>query len=162
MFKTSKISYGGTAAVVTSTAMISGLSAADATRSVIVSALLIAALADNLADALSIHIFQESEQLDKKDAFTGTVTNFFTRLVLCLSFVPLIGLFPLSQVAEVSIVWGLLLLAILTYLVARERKVKPVPEVLKHMVVAFVVITVSIMIGHWIRVLLADSLWLTQ
>lgn len=154
MFKTSKISYGGTAAVVTSTAIISGLGAAGATRSVIVSALLIAALADNLADALSIHVFQESEQREKKDALTGTVTNFLTRLLLCISFVPLVGLFPLSHVAEVSIVWGLLLLAVLTYLVARERKVKTLPEILKHMVVAFVVITVSMTTGHWIRVVL--------
>jgi len=153
MFKTSKISYGGTAAVVTSTALISGLSAAGATRAVIVCALLIAAFADNLADALSVHIFQESEQLDKKDALTGTITNFLTRLLLCISFAPLVGLFPLSHVAKAAIVWGMLLLAILTYLVARERKVNVLPEVLKHMVVAFVVITMSITIGHWIGVL---------
>lgn len=139
MFKTSKISYGGTAAVVTSTALISGLSAADATKPVIVSALLIAALADNLTDALSVHIFQESEKVDQKDALTGTITNFLTRLLLCISFVLLVGLFPLAHVAKVAIVWGMLLLATLTYLVARERKVKPLPEVLKHMLVASLV-----------------------
>ncbi len=119
-----------------------------------VSALLIAALADNLADALSIHVFQESEQLDKKAALTGTVTNFFTRLLLCISFVPLVGLLPLAHVAVVSIVWGMLLLAILTCLVARERKVKPFPEVVKHLVVAVVIITASMTTGHWIRVVL--------
>lgn len=139
MFKTSKISYGGTAAVVTSTALISGLSAADATKPVIVSALLIAALADNLTDALSVHIFQESEKVDQKDALTGTITNFLTRLLLCISFVLLVGLFPLAHVAKVAIVWGMLLLATLTYLVARERKVKPLPEVLKYMLVASLV-----------------------
>lgn len=150
MIKTSRISYGGTAAVVTSTALISGLSAADATKPVIVSALLIAALADNLTDALSIHIFQESERLDEKDAFSGTITNFFTRLLLCISFVFLVALFPFEHMAKVGMVWGTLLLATLTYLVARERKVKPLPEVIKHMLVAAVVITVSMMIGHWI------------
>jgi len=139
VFKTSKISYGGTAAVVTSTALISGLSAADATKPVIVSALLIAALADNLTDALSVHIFQESEKVDQKDALTGTITNFLTRLLLCISFVLLVGLFPLAHVAKVAIVWGMLLLATLTYLVARERKVKPLPEVLKYMLVASLV-----------------------
>ena len=92
MFKTSRISYGGTAAVVTSTALINGLGAANAAKPVIISALLIAALADNLTDALSIHIFQESEQLDKKDAFTGTITNFLVRLLLCISFVLLVGI----------------------------------------------------------------------
>lgn len=150
MLKTSRISYGGTAAIVTSTALISGLSAADATKPVMVSALLIAAIADNLTDALSIHIFQESEQLDEKNAFRGTITNFFTRLLLCISFVLLVGVFPFAHVAKVAIVWGILLLATLTYLVARERKVEPLSEVLKHLLVAAAIISVSIMIGHWI------------
>jgi VIT1/CCC1 family predicted Fe2+/Mn2+ transporter len=154
VFKTSRISYGGTAAVVTSTALISGLSAADATKPVIISALLIAALADNLTDALSIHIFQESAQLDQKDAFTGTITNFLTRLLLCISFVLLVGLFPFAHATKAAVVWGMLLLATLTYLVARERKVKPLPEVLKHLAVAVAVITVSIMIGRWIGAVL--------
>lgn len=150
MIKTNRISYGGTAAVVTSTALISGLSAADTTKPVIVSALLIAALADNLTDALSVHIFQESEQLDQKDAFTGTITNFATRLLLCVSFVPLVVMFSLAHAAAVAIAWGALLLATLTYLVARERKVSLVPEVAKHLFVAFSVIAASMLIGRWI------------
>jgi VIT1/CCC1 family predicted Fe2+/Mn2+ transporter len=150
MFRSSRISYGGTAAAVTSTALISGLTAADATKPVIVSALLIAALADNLTDALSVHIFQESEQLDEKDALTGTVTNFATRLLLCISFVFLVVLFPRAHAAEVAIVWGALLLAVLTYLVARERNLNPLLEVAKHLGVASTVIVVSMLIGHWI------------
>ena len=149
MLKTRKISFGGTAAVVTSMALINGLVAADATKPIIVSALLIAALADNLTDALSIHVYQESEQVDRKDALTGTVTNFLTRLLFGISFILLVGLLPLHYVANAAVIWGMLLLAILTYLVARERKVKPLPEVLKHLLVAFAVITVSMMIGRW-------------
>ena len=129
--------------------MIGGLTASNATRPVIVSALLIAALADNLTDSLSIHIFQESGQLDQKDAFTGTLTNFFTRFLLCISFVFLIGLFPFQHVAEVAIIWGVLLLTVLTWLVARERKVKPLPEILKHLLIAFAVIAASLLIGYW-------------
>jgi hypothetical protein len=155
MIKTSRISYGGTAAVVTSTALINGLSAADATKSIIVSALLIAALADNLTDALSVHIFQESERLEQKDAFTGTITNFVTRLLLCISFVLLVILFPLAYAPNVAILWGMALLVALTCLVARERKAKVLPEVLKHLIVASVVVTASMMIGHWIGAVLS-------
>jgi len=135
-------------------ALISGLSAADATKPIIVSALLIAAFADNLTDALSIHIFQESEQLDQKNAFNGTITNFVTRLLLSISFVLLVVLLPLEHVAKVSIVWGMLLLVILTYLVARERKVKPLREVVKYLLVASAVIIVSTLIPNWIGALL--------
>ncbi len=154
MIKTRKISYGAAAAVVTSMALISGLSAASATKSVIASALLIAAFADNMTDALSIHIFQESEQLDTKEAFRGTITNFFTRLVLGISFVTLVALLPLAYITKAAFAWGMLLLAILTYFVARERNVKPLPEVLKHLVFSMVVITVSMTLGHWLGTIL--------
>lgn len=150
MFKTSRISYGGTAAVVTSTALICGLSMAHATESVIVCALLIAALADNLTDTLSVHIFQESERLEQKEAFTGTISNFATRLLLCLTFVLLIMAVPLAYAAQMAVVWGMGLLAGLTFLVARERRVKPLPEVCKHLLVAVLVIVLSMLIGHGI------------
>lgn len=150
MFRTRRISYGGTAAVVTSTALISGLGAANATAPLIVSALLIAALADNLTDALSIHVFQESEQLAEKEAFAGTATNFFARLLLCLSFVPLVVLFPPAHAAALAVLWGAFLLATLSYLVARERKVAPMPEVLKHLFVAAAATASSLLIGRWI------------
>ena len=154
MFRTSRISFGGTAAIVTSMALINGLCAAEATKPIIVSALLIAALADNLTDALSIHTFQESEQLNQKHVFTGTLTNFITRLLLSISFVFLVGLFPLELVDKVAIVWGMLLLATLTYLVARERKAKPMPEVVKHLLVASAIIIASKLIPSWIGVLM--------
>ncbi|BBO99387.1 hypothetical protein [Sulfuriferula nivalis] len=150
MFKTSRISYGGTAAVVTSMALITGLHSADATKPIIISALLIAAFADNLTDALSIHVFQESAQLDQKSAFIGTITNFITRLLLCISFIPLIAYFPLTHIDQLSIIWGMLLLASITSMVAWERKVKLLPEIIKHLLVAVAVISASKIIGHWI------------
>lgn len=150
MLKTSRISYGGSAAIVTSMALVSGLDAAGATKSVAVSALLVAALADNLTDSLSIHIFQESEQLEQKEAFAGTVTNFVTRLLVCLSFALLVGFLPISIAVESIIVWGMSLLAALTFLVARERKVGVLLEIAKHLLVAAAVIIVSKAIGHWI------------
>jgi hypothetical protein len=62
MIKTTRISFGGTAAIVTSMALIVGLDAANAGRAAMVSALLIAAVADNLTDSLSVHMYQESER----------------------------------------------------------------------------------------------------
>lgn len=153
MFRTRRISYGGTAAIVTSTALIGGLGAANASRPLIVSALLIAALADNLTDALSIHVFQESEHLAEREAFAGTATNFLVRLLLCISFVPLVVFFPPTHAAALAVVWGAFLLAVLTYLVARERKVAPLPEVLKHLLVAAAATVASLLVGHWIGVM---------
>lgn len=152
MIKTTRISFGGTAAIVTSMALIVGLDAANAGRTAMVSALLIAAVADNLTDSLSVHVYQESERLEEREAFIGTVSNFVTRLVVCLTFVLIVVLFRTHVAAIGGIVWGMLLLTVLTYILARHRKVGAMSELGKHLAVALVVIFVSKGIGHWIIV----------
>ena len=150
MIRPSRISFGGTAAIVTSMALIAGLEAANAGRASVISALLIAAVADNLTDSLSVHMYQESERFERKDAFVGTLTNFTTRLVVCLSFVIIVVLTPSRMAMVAGMAWGLSLLAILTYILARQRQVSILSEVTKHLGVALLVIAVSRVVGQWI------------
>lgn len=103
MVKATRFSFGGTAAVVTSMALIMGLQAAAATRPAIVSGLLIVAVADNLSDSLSIHMYQESESLEPKAAFRSTVTNFATRLLATLAFILLVVSVPRPLMVPASI-----------------------------------------------------------
>ncbi len=146
--KVSSLSFGGTAAIVTSLALMVGLDAATATKSTIVSGLLIVALADNLTDALSMHIYQESERrLQAQDAFRATLGNFVTRLLLALTFVLLVWLLPLGSAIVLSAAWGLLLLLALTWALARERRVSFVSEAFKHVAAALAVILVSRGVG---------------
>lgn len=151
MRKISRVSFGGTAAIVTSMALIVGLHAVHATHKTMVSALLIAALADNLTDSLSVHIYQESERLSQREAFIGTLTNFATRLALCLSFAALVVLLPSGVALGVSLAWGTFLLAALSWVLARERQASALSEIAKHLVVAALVILVSHLIGGWIN-----------
>lgn len=143
-------SFGGTAAVVTSMGLIIGLDAASASRSTIVGGLLIVAIADNLTDSLSIHVYQESERLEARKAFRATLINFATRLSLALSFVLIMILLPPPAALIASAVWGLLLLTGLTYVVARDRGQPVIPEVLKHIAAAVVVVAASKAIGRFI------------
>ncbi len=59
MFNLRRVSFGAPAAIVTSMALIVGLDAATANKATVVGSLLIAGLADNLTDSLTIHIYQE-------------------------------------------------------------------------------------------------------
>jgi VIT1/CCC1 family predicted Fe2+/Mn2+ transporter len=145
-----RFSFGSAAAIVTSVALIVGLDAATAARAAILSGLLIVAMADNLTDSLSIHIYQESERLPRREAFIATVTNFVVRLVVSLSFVLLVLWLPLRVAVVAAVGWGLLLLVGLTWLVARERGAPVHVEVAKHLALALVVIGASKMVGAWI------------
>jgi len=149
-----RFSFGSAAGVVACAALVVGLGAAGAPKSVIVSSLLIVALADNLADSLSIHIYQESERLQPKEAFLATITNFASKLLVSLSFVPFIVALPIRGAVAASLAWGLFLLGLLSWMIATQRGVRPIPEVAKHLFVALVVIVVAELIGEWIPALL--------
>jgi VIT1/CCC1 family predicted Fe2+/Mn2+ transporter len=150
MKRLTRISFGSTAALVTNMALVTGMDAIGASRPTIVAALLIAALADNLTDALSIHIYQESERLEPREAFVGTLSNFAARLTVSLTFVSLVVLLPAALVVPVSIIWGTLLLTALTYLLARERQVSVAPEIGKHLLSAAAVLVISRGIAHYL------------
>src|SRR5512133_2986298 len=114
--KMGNVSFGGTAAIVTSVALVVGLDAATATKSTIVSGLLIVALADNLTDALSMHVYQESERrLPSREAFLSTVSNFVARLLLSMTFVLLVMVLPTRGAVIASAAWGFGLLVVLTW-----------------------------------------------
>ncbi len=150
MLKLNRVSFGGTAAIVTSIALIVGLSTADASQKTIISALLIAGLADNLTDSLSVHIYQESERLVEREAFLGTLTNFAARLSVSLSFALLVAALPISIAIVAALVWGTLLLGVLSYMLGKERGVNPGVEVVKHLFIAYLIIFASKGIGYWI------------
>lgn len=119
-------------------------------KAAVLSGLLIIALADNLSDSLSIHIYQESENLEGRAAFRATVTNFLARLLVAMSFVGIVVTFPASATPAIATAWGLLLLGGLTFVLSRTRGASPWREVTKHLVVAVVVVVASRTIGAWI------------
>jgi VIT1/CCC1 family predicted Fe2+/Mn2+ transporter len=146
-----RFSFGTTSAIVTSMGMGVGLNAAVAPRSTIVSGLLIIAIADNISDSLSIHLYQESEGLEARAAFRATITNMFARFFATATFIALVVLVPTAFMGPVLLAWGLALLVGLTWLLARARNVPVIPEIIKHVAVAALVVLVSRAIGTWIR-----------
>lgn len=142
-----RFAFGSVAAILTSVGLVVGFSSASSTKPNLIGALLIVAIADNLSDSLSIHIYQESEHLPPRTSFTTTLTNFLTRLALSMSFVVIVALLPLGAAAIAGAIWGLGLLVGLTYLLARDRGASVPIEITKHVALAAVVIVASGLIG---------------
>lgn len=144
------ISYGGTAAIVTSMGLILGLDSATSSQRAIVSSLLIVALADNLTDSLSVHAYQEAERLESHQAFMATTANFVTRLITSLSFIALVIVTPRALLVVATGVWGFLLLTLLTYRLARARGANAGKEIVRHFAAAAAVVLISRLFGTWI------------
>ncbi len=106
------------------------------------------ALADDLTDSLSLHIYQEAERLDDRAAVRATLTNFVARVLVALTFVMIVLALPAPLAGVAALTSGVSVLAM--FVVARARSLRPWPEVWKHLGIAAIVIAASRMIGAWI------------
>lgn len=154
MREMTRFAFGATAAIMTSMALIVGLGSANAGRSGVIGSLLVIAVADNLSDTLGIHIYEESRS-GGTTAVRTSVSNYVTRLIVALSFVGLVLALPLDAARWASIVWGVALLSVLSYLIAKGRGAKPPREIATHLLVAAVVVLLSHALGRLIAMLVA-------
>jgi vacuolar iron transporter family protein len=142
-----KYSFGGTSAIITNLALITGLNTAVNAKLSITGSLLVIALADNVSDTLGIHIYQESEGRKPFRVWISTFTNFLARLFISLGFVLIITIFPLNIATVISIVYGLLVLSVISYIIAVNKKINPFQSVLEHVLIAIVIIFISKYLG---------------
>lgn len=145
-----KFSFGATSAIITNLALITGLDTIANAKLSIMGGILAIALADNISDSTGIHVFQESECLDKKEVWFSTFSNFFARLLVSLTFVFLIVVLPIKAAVFCSVIWGMALLAFLTYTISKGRGVNPYSAILEHISIAGFVIVASHFCGKWI------------
>ena len=145
-----KISFGTTSAIMTNMGLICGLDTLANPKRAIVGSILVIAFADNFSDSMGIHVFQESEGLSEKEVWFSTATNFFSRVVVSLSFILLVLALPLSAAVPCAVAWGLALLALMSYAIARDRGLNPRREMLVHLCMAAFVTLASHFAGNFL------------
>ena len=150
MININKFSIGATAAIITSMGLIAGLSQGETAKTGIITGLLIIAIADNVSDSLGIHIYKESEGSSKKEIALFTYGNFLTRLLLVFTFILIVILFSSNTALIVSSIWGLFLLTILSYPIAKRKGANLFREVAWHLFIAIMVILGSKLLGSLI------------
>jgi len=145
-----KFSFGATSGIITNLGLITGLETLSHPKLSIIGGILVIALADNIADSLGVHIYQESECINEKDAWFSTITNFLARALISLTFIFLVATLPIKLAVYCSVIWGLALLTIMSYTIAKGRKLNPLPAIFEHVSIAILVIVASHLIGKWI------------
>ena len=112
---------------------------------------MIIAVADAFSDALGIHISEESENKHTpKQIWISTVSTFITKFIFALTFVIPVLLFELYIAVIISVIWGLTMLGIFSFQIAREQKTSPWKAILEHLFIALVVIFVTHHLGEWV------------
>lgn len=144
-------SFGLTSGVITTLGLMVGLHSGTGSKFVVIGGILTIAIADAFSDALGIHISEEGENKHTtKEIWESTIATFLSKFVFALTFVVPVLLFQLSTAIIVSVIWGLLLLGIFSFQIAKEQKIKPWKVIIEHLVIALIVIIITHYLGNWI------------
>lgn len=147
------LGFGLTSGIITTLGMIVGLGASTQSQAAVIGGIFIIAIADALSDALGVHVSEEAEnQHSQKEIWESTAATFCSKFVFALTFIAPVLLFPLTTAIIVSIIWGLSLIILFSYYIARQQKeVTPFSVILEHLVIAVTVIIITHFVGSWVN-----------
>ena len=147
------LSFGIASGIVTTLGLMVGLYAGTQSKLAVLGGILTIAFADALSDAFGIHLSEKSQsETKKKEIWESTFATFAAKLFFALTFVVPVILFDLRQAIMVSIIWGLLLLFIISIFIADWRNESRVRMVAEHWGIATVVVFLSYYVGVFIEV----------
>jgi VIT1/CCC1 family predicted Fe2+/Mn2+ transporter len=144
-------SFGLTSGIITTLGLIVGLHSGTHSKLAVIGGILTIAIADAFSDALGIHISEESESKHtEKEIWQSTVSTFLSKFTFALTFILPILFFELSTAIIASVIWGLFLLGLFSFSIAKQQKKKVWKVVFEHLIIALIVITIAHYVGDWV------------
>lgn len=148
------VNFGLTSGVITTLGLIVGLHAGTNSMLAVIGGIVTIAVADAMSDALGIHIAKEAENVfTEKEIWLATIATFVTKFFMALTFVVPILFLDLNHAIIASIVWGLSVLLILSYRLARSQHANPVRVCAEHLGIAIAVITTTHYVGDLVAMI---------
>jgi VIT1/CCC1 family predicted Fe2+/Mn2+ transporter len=146
------LSFGLTSGVITTLGLLVGLNAGTHSRVAVIGGIMTIAVADALSDAMGIHLAEESKNNgSEREIWEATLATFAAKFVIAMSFVLPVILLPLDQAVLASIGWGLSLLTLLSYGLAKAQRIAPWKVIAEHGAIALLVVAATHFLGEWIR-----------
>jgi len=143
--------FGATSGVITTIGFIVGLNSGTRSVTAVLGGILVIAVADAMSDALGIHLAEEANpDTDHSHVWSATIMTFVTKFVFSISFAIPLLLLPLEPAVIASVIWGLLVIVVLSYFLARSQDESPFAIIGEHVAIAALVLVLSHYIGVWV------------
>ncbi|MEK7323237.1 MAG: hypothetical protein AABZ84_09180 [Pseudomonadota bacterium] len=145
------MSFGLTSGVITTLGLMVGLHAGTHSPLAVIGGVVTVAVADALSDALGIHIAEESRgDMTASQIWQATLATFLAKFFMALSFVVPLLSFELDVAVMVSVAWGMTVVAVLSYRMARAQGVAPWRVIGEHLFIAALVVVATQLVGVWV------------
>lgn len=146
------LSFGVTSGVITTLGLIVGLHSGTHSRVAVLGGIVTIAIADAFSDALGIHISEESKNSGPAaHVWESTVATFVAKCCIALSFLVPMLLLELDTAIRVSVLWGLSLLAVLSFVLAQAQGIPSWKVIGEHLALGMWVIALTHYLGDWVR-----------
>lgn len=143
--------FGATSGVITTIGLIVGLNSGTRSITAVLGGILVIAVADALSDALGIHLAEEANpNTTHAHVWSATIMTFLTKFVFSISFAVPLLLLPLATAVIASVAWGLFVIVVLSYFLARAQGEAPFAIIAEHVGIAILVVVFSHYIGVWV------------
>jgi len=144
--------FGATSGVITTLGLMVGLQSGTRSLAAVFGGVFVIAISDSMSDALGIHLAQESDpESTRGQIWAATLWTFASKFIVAISFLlPLIWL-PLDQAVMISVVWGVLIVTVMSYLAARLQQAPAWRAVGEHVAIALLVVALSHYVGVWVH-----------
>lgn len=145
-------SFGLTSGIITTLGLMVGLSSGNASISIIIGGIITIAIADAMSDALGIHMSEESK-VDQNpiEVWESTFSTFLFKFIFALTFVIPLLLFSLKVAVIISIIWGVSLLSIFSFFIAKQKNANSKEVIFEHLFIAILVIVITHYIGIFVN-----------
>ena len=144
------ITFGITSGTITTLGLMVGLYSGTNSRSVVIGGILTIAIADSRSDALGIHISEEANHSrTTMQVWVATVATFLSKLYAIIFIIPVL-LFDLSVAININLVFGISILTILSYYLAKSQGTKAWKVILEHLIIIIVVVVLTYILGKFI------------
>ncbi|KHE92750.1 MAG: hypothetical protein K8F52_02325 [Candidatus Scalindua rubra] len=144
------ITFGLTSGTITTLGLMIGLYSSTNSRGIVIGGILTIAVADSLSDALGIHISEEADHTRTTlQVWAATVATFLSKLCAIIFIIPVL-LFDLPTAIIINLAWGISLLTILSYYLAKSQGAKPWKVILEHIAITILVVALTHFLGKLI------------
>ena len=144
------ITFGLTSGTITTLGLMIGLYSGTNSRGIVIGGILTIAIADSLSDALGIHISEEADHTrTTTQVWAATVATFLSKL-WAITFVIPVLLFDLPTAIIINLAWGISLLTILSYYLAKSQGAKPWKVISEHIAITILVVALTHFLGKLI------------
>jgi len=147
------LGFGLTSGVITTLGMMVGLNAGTHSRVAVIGGIFVIAVGDAFSDALGMHISEESisDGTKTRHVWGATIATLFSKIIFASIFVVPVLLLSLDVAVLVSVIAGLVLISVFSFIFALKQGVKPLHVVAEHVPIALLVVLLTHLTGDFVN-----------